>query len=86
LGDAAVSYQHTAAVINMATFLGVFVDCCSLGPMAASSGFRGSLGHAALVDAICVAPAHLQGLQNKLQWRYISMSSLILSLTITIAK
>jgi hypothetical protein len=24
----AVLYQHTAAAINMATFLGVFVDCC----------------------------------------------------------
>ncbi len=23
-----VLYQHTAAAINMATFLGVFVDCC----------------------------------------------------------
>jgi hypothetical protein len=24
----AVLYRHTAAAINMATFLGVFVDCC----------------------------------------------------------
>jgi hypothetical protein len=35
-------------------------------PMAAFSGFQGSLGHAASGDAICIAPAYLQGIQNGL--------------------
>jgi hypothetical protein len=54
--------------------------------MAASSGFPGSPGHAALGDAACIATAHHHGHQNGQQWRNILMSLLILSSTITIAK
>ncbi len=55
-------------------------------PMAASSSLRSSPGHAALGNAICIAPAHVEGLQNGLQWRCILMSSSILSSIITVAK
>ncbi len=37
-------------------------------------------------DVLCIAPAHLQDLQNGLQWRYILMSLSIFSSTITVAK
>ncbi len=36
-------------------------------PMAVSSGFRSSPGHAVLGNAICIAPAHCRGHQNG--WR-----------------
>ncbi len=55
-------------------------------PMPASSGFRISPGHAALGNAICIAPAHHHGHQNGRRTRCICSSSLILSSTITIAK
>jgi hypothetical protein len=55
-------------------------------PMAASSSFRGSPGHAALGNAICIAPAYCHGHQNCKQQRNILMPLSILSLTITVAK
>jgi hypothetical protein len=55
-------------------------------PMAASSGIQSSPGHAALGDAHCIAQVHLEGLQNGLQRKYISMSLSIFSSTITVAK
>jgi hypothetical protein len=54
--------------------------------MAASSGVWVSPGHATSSNAICIAPAHPQGLQNGLRQRYILMSSLILPSTITLSK
>ncbi len=59
---------------------------CPISITLLSTSDGGSPGHAALGDAICIAPAHPQGLQNWPQRRCILMSSLILSLTITIAK
>ncbi len=55
-------------------------------PMAASSGFRSSPGHAASGDAVCIAPTHCCGHQNGWQTRCIHSSSSILSSTITVAK
>jgi hypothetical protein len=55
-------------------------------PMAASSGFRSSPGHAASGDAIYIAPAHHRGHQNRQRIRCICSLSLILSSTITVAK
>ncbi len=55
-------------------------------PMAASSGFPGSPGHAASGNAVCIAPEHRRGHQNGQRRRCICSSSSILSLTITIAK
>jgi hypothetical protein len=54
--------------------------------MAASSGFQSSSGHAALGNAICIAPVHRHGHQNGQQQRIILMPLLILSSTITVAK
>jgi hypothetical protein len=99
----AVTYRRIAMAIKTATFLGVFADClyvcllpwrplgqyvASSCPMAASSGFRSSPGHAtlALGDAVCIAPAHRRGHQNGWWTRCICSSSLILSSTITVAK
>jgi hypothetical protein len=97
----AVTYRRIAAAINTATFLGVFVNCClfaycplqQLGryvasscPMPVSSGFLSIPGHAALGNAICIAPAHCHGHRNGRRTRCICLSSLILSSTITIAK
>jgi hypothetical protein len=55
-------------------------------PIAASSGFRSSPGHYELGNTHRIAKAHLQGLQSGPQWRYILLSSSILSSTITVAK
>ncbi len=55
-------------------------------PMAASSGFRSSPGHAALGNAVCIAPAHCHGHQNGQQRRCICLLSSILCLTLLIAK
>ncbi len=55
-------------------------------PMPASSGFWSSPGHAALGDAICIAPAHCCGHRNGRRTRFICSSSSILSSTITVAK
>ncbi len=55
-------------------------------PMAASSGFRSSPGHAKLGNAICIAPLHRHGHQNGQQRSNILMPSSILSSTITVAK
>ncbi len=45
-------------------------------PMAASSGFRYRPGHAALGNAVCIAPAHCHGNQNGQQRRCIHSSLL----------
>ncbi len=56
-------------------------------PMAASSCFRNSPGHAALSEATCIAPAHPRGHWNGRRTRCICSSLSILSLlTITVAK
>ncbi len=44
--------------------------------MAASNGFRGSPGHAALGDAVCITPAHHHGHWNG-QWQRCTCSSLL---------
>jgi hypothetical protein len=43
-------------------------------PMAASSGFRSSLGHNALGNAVCIALAHRRGHQTGWRMRYIHSS------------
>ena len=55
-------------------------------PMAASSGFRSSPGHAALGDAACIASTPPHGHQNGLQQRCIHSSPPPFSLGIIIAK
>jgi hypothetical protein len=55
-------------------------------PMAASSGFLGSPGHAALGDAICIAPAHRRGHQNSQWMNYICSLLSTFSLTLFVAK
>jgi hypothetical protein len=45
-------------------------------PMAASSGFQSSPGHAASGNAICIAPAHCCGHQNSQRMRCICLSLL----------
>ncbi len=86
----AVLYWRTASAIKMAIKVGPFFlsSCCLLLPwqplgwygassrlMAASSGFWGSPGHAALGDAVCITPAHRHGHQNGQQWWCICSSS-----------
>jgi hypothetical protein len=70
-----VLYWHTATAIKMASFFGTFFAIVSFAlplrllgqygvssrPMAASSGFLSSPGHASLGDAVCIAPAHRHG-------------------------
>jgi hypothetical protein len=58
----------------------------SISPMATFSGFWYNPGHDPLGNLLCIAPAHLQGLPNGLQWRNILMPSTTLSLTIAVAK
>jgi hypothetical protein len=82
----AVLYRRTAVAIEMASLLGTFflLSFCLLLPgrplgrygassrlMAASSGFRSSPGHAALGNAICIAPVHHCGHQNGRRMRFI---------------
>jgi hypothetical protein len=85
----AVLYRRTATAIKMASLLGKFfllsfhlllpwrplgrygMSSC---PMAASSGFRSSPGHAASGNAICIAPAHPCGHQNGRRMRCIHLS------------
>ncbi len=55
-------------------------------PMPASSSLRSSPGHAALGDAVCIAPEHCRGHGNSRRMRCIRSSSSILSSTITVAK
>ena len=55
-------------------------------PMPASGGFWSSPGHAALGDAVWIAPAHCRGHRNGRRTRCIRSSSSILSSTITVAK
>ncbi len=45
--------------------------------MAATSGLWGSPGHAALGNAICIPPAHLQGLQNGSWWREVHFNVIV---------
>jgi hypothetical protein len=54
--------------------------------MAASSGFWSSPGHAALGNALGVAPADRHGHQNGKQRTNMLMPLLMLSSTITVAK
>ncbi len=97
----AVTHRRIAMAIKTASFLVVFVDCffvcllpwrplgqyrASSCPMPVSSSFRSSPGHAALGDAICIAPAHHHGHRNGRRTRCICSSLLILSSTITVAK
>jgi hypothetical protein len=97
----AVSYRHNATAIKMARKVGPFFCClfclllawwllgqygASSCPMAASSDFQSSPGHAASGNAICIAPVHCHGHQNGQQWRNILMPLLILSSTITVLK
>jgi hypothetical protein len=81
----AIMYRRIAMAIKMASFVGVFIDCCFLPvalaaagqygvcshPMAASSAFRSSPGHAASGDVLSIAPADCHGHQNRWQTRYI---------------
>jgi hypothetical protein len=97
----AVTYQGIAMAIKMATFLGVFVDCCLFACcpgrrwgdteqvvaqwqlLRASSVALDSLHRVmprSLLQRVCC------GHQNGLRRRHIRSSSLILSLTITVAK
>ncbi len=55
-------------------------------PMPASSGFRSSPGHAALGNAVCIAPVHRHCHRNGRRTRCICSSLSILSSTITVAK
>jgi hypothetical protein len=55
-------------------------------PMAASSGFQSSPGHAALGDAVLIALVHRRGHQNGRWMRYICSSLPTFSLTLFIAK
>jgi hypothetical protein len=72
----AVLYRRTAAAIKMASLFGTFFVVllfavapwwplgqygASSCPMAASSGFRSSPGHAALGNVLCIAPADRHG-------------------------
>jgi hypothetical protein len=97
----AVMYRRITMAIKMAVFARVFVDCCLyaccpggcwgdteqvVAQCQHPRGFHSSPGHVAMGDAVCIAPAHLQGLQNWPRQRCISMSSSILSLTISLAK
>jgi hypothetical protein len=85
----AVTYRHIAMVIkngqqSRCIFSSSFVcllpwwrqdqNGASSCPMAASSGFSYSPGHAALCDAACIAPLLLHGHQNGLQWNFIHLS------------
>jgi hypothetical protein len=89
-----VWYRRTAAAIKTASKVGVFVDCClfaccpgaSSRPMAASSGFQSSPGHAASGDAVCIAPAYPRGHQNGQQGRCIHFLPPLFLLAIIIAK
>jgi hypothetical protein len=55
-------------------------------PMAASSGFQSSPGHAPLGNAICITAAHHHGHQNGQGQKNILMPLSILSSTVTLAK
>jgi hypothetical protein len=80
-----VTYQRIAMAIEMASFAGVFVDCClclllwrplgqygaSSCPMLSPSGFWSSPGYAALGNVVCIAPAHRRGHQNGRRMRGI---------------
>ncbi len=87
----AVTYRRIAMAIEVASFLGVFfllLFVCLLPwrplgqyglsscPMPECSGFRSSHGHAALGNAICIAPAHRRGNRNGWWMRCIFSSSL----------
>ncbi len=54
-------------------------------PMAASSGFRGSPGHAASGNAVCIAPKCSHGHQNDLQQWCIRVLPPLFLLTIILA-
>jgi hypothetical protein len=89
-----VLYQRTTAAIKMTSLFGTFLSSfCLLLPwrpqggyggssclMAGSSGFWSIPGHAALGDALCIAPADRHGHQNGQQPRNMLMPLLILSM------
>jgi hypothetical protein len=54
--------------------------------MMASCGFRGSPEHAALSDAVCIAPAQRCGHQNEWRMRYICSLLPTFSLALFVAK
>ncbi len=98
----AVLYRCTAAAIETASFVGIFVDCCLFAcctgvrwgntewvvspPMVASSGLQSSPGHAASGNAVCIPLAHRRGHQNGQRMRYIRSSLPTFSLTLFVAK
>ncbi len=95
-----VEYRRIAMAIKTASFVGVFVDCylfaCCPGGRSgdterAVARWRrqvasGVAGHAALGDALRIAPADRHGHRNGQRQRNILMPLSILSSTITIAK
>jgi hypothetical protein len=95
-----VLYRCTAAAIKMTSKVGPFLWSfhlllpwqplgqygASSRPMAASSGFQGSPGHAALGNTVYIAPAHRRGHQNVQQMRYICSLLPTFSLTLFVAK
>jgi hypothetical protein len=97
----AVLSRCTPVAIKMASKVGPFfcccVVCCCPGGCWGNreqvvtqwqhpGGSPDSPGHAAMGNAVCIAPAHRRGHQNGQQRRCIFSSSLILSSTITMAK
>jgi hypothetical protein len=82
-----VSYRRTATAIKMASKVGLFLSSfrflspwrlpgqygASSCPMAASSGFLGSPGHAALGDTSSIASTHPHGHQNGTRRRCICL-------------
>jgi hypothetical protein len=55
-------------------------------PMAESSGFQGSPGHAVLGNAVCIAPMYSHGHRNGLQWRCICFLLPLILITVIVAE
>jgi hypothetical protein len=95
-----VTYRRIAMAIKMASFVGVFVDCClfTFCPGGCSGDTKqvvprwrrqvdsGVAGRAALGSALCFAPADHHGHQNGQQSKNMLIPLSILSSTITVAK
>jgi hypothetical protein len=95
-----VSYRCIAMAIKTASKVGVLFDCyfvkrcpggCwgdteQVGAQCRHSVAYGSPGHAALSNAVCIAPAHCRGHRNGRRKKCIRSSLSILSSTITVAK
>ncbi len=90
----AVLYRCIAMAIETASKVGVLFDCCFVdscpggrwGDTERVGTLRSSPGHAALGNAVCIAPAHCRGYQNSWRTRCIRSSLSILSSTMTVAK